>query len=88
MATNAPMPLTEAELLYRYLGTRLGNGGRSEPIDRILADFAEYRRELKQVQSLLQVAVESSARGESKPLDLEKLFARADKRLDAEGIPE
>jgi hypothetical protein len=80
--------LTEAELLHLYLGQRLERGGRQEPVDRLLAEFAEYRRELDQLRASLREAEAASARGESRPLDLEALFARADKRLEADGIPE
>lgn len=80
--------LTEAELLHLYLGQRLERGGRHEPVDRLLAEFAEYRRELEQLCASLREAEASSARGESRPLDLEALFARVDKRLEADGIPE
>jgi len=88
MATESSTTLTDAELLYQYLGKRLANGGREEPVDRLLADLAEYYRELQQVRALIREAEESSARGESGPLNLEELFARADKVLDEEGIPE
>jgi hypothetical protein len=43
---------------------------------------------LEEVRAKLREAEEASARGESGPLDLDALFARVDKRLDAEGIPE
>ena len=88
MATDLSLStlVTEAELLYQYLGKRLANGGRQEPIDQLLADFSEYRRELEKVRGMLREAVASSARGESRPLDLDALFARADKRLKNEGI--
>jgi hypothetical protein len=80
--------MSDAELLHQYLGRRLANGGRQESLDRLLAEFAEYRRELDQLRASLREAEASSARGESGPLDLDALFARADKRLEAEGIPE
>jgi hypothetical protein len=89
MATDLPvLGVTDAELLYQYLGRRLGNGGSQEPLDRLLAEFGEYRRELEQLRASLRQAEAASARGESGPLDLDALFARADKRLEAEGIPE
>jgi hypothetical protein len=88
MATDVSMPWTEAELLHQYLGKRLRNGGRNEPVDRLLAEFAEYRQELDRVRALLRVAEESSARGESGPLDLEDIIRRGRERLAAEGITE
>jgi hypothetical protein len=89
MATEAPYVMaTEIELLYDFLGRRLGNGARGQSLEATLADFAQYRRELDELRASLREAEASSARGESGPLDLDALFARADKRLEAEGIPE
>ena len=87
MATNSS-PLTEAELLYNYLGARLGNGGRHETVEHLLAEFAEYRRELEELRATLREAEAQSARGESGPLDLDALFRRVDKKLEGQGIPE
>jgi hypothetical protein len=88
MATDLSTPATDAELLYQYLGKRLANGGRQEPLDQLLADFTEYRCQLEQLRALIREADEASARGESGPLDLDALFAHCDRQLDAEGIPE
>ena len=87
MATDSST-LTEAELLYNYLGTRLGNGGRNEPVDQLLAEFAEYREQLERLRASLRESEAQSARGESGPLDFEALFKRVDKRLEEDGIPE
>jgi hypothetical protein len=87
MATDtSPATLTEAELLHQYLGRRLANGGRKESLDQLLADFAEYRRELERLRAMLQEAVESSARGESAQLDVEDVIRRGRARMAAEGI--
>jgi hypothetical protein len=88
MTTDLSPPLTESELLYQYLGKRLAKGARQEPVERLLAEFAEYRRELERARAMLREAEEASARGESGPLDLDDLFAGADKLLADEGIPE
>jgi hypothetical protein len=88
MSTDQSTALTEAELLYNYLGLRLSNGGRSASVEQLLSDFAEYRRELEEFRATLREAEAQSARGESRPLDLEALFARVDKRLDEQGIPD
>ena len=88
MATDQSTALTEAELLYQYLGRRISNGARKESIEQLLADFVEYRRELEEFRATLREAEAQSARGESGPLDLEALFARVDKRLAKDGIPE
>jgi hypothetical protein len=88
MATAESSSLTEAELLHNYLGMRLSNGGRKEPIAQLLAEFAEYCRELEELRATLREAEAQSARGESGPLDLEALFKRVDKKLEEKGIPE
>ena len=88
MATASSETLTDAELVYQYLGKLMAKGGRDKPVDRLLAEAAAYYRELQQVRAMICEAEESSARGESKPLDLDALFARADKRLKEEGISE
>ncbi len=86
MATDSSLPQTDIELLYQYLGRRLENGGREASIEAILAEFAEYRRELEEVRTKVREAIESSARGESGPLDLEDVIRRGRERLAAEGI--
>jgi hypothetical protein len=88
MSTDQSTSLTQAELLHNYLGFRLSNGGRDATIEQLMTEFAEYRRELDEFRETLREAEAQSARGESKPLDLEALFARVDKRLDERGIPE
>ena len=86
MATDQSTCLTEAELLYQYLGRRLENGGRKEPIPQLLADFAEYRRQLEEFRATLREAVAQSERGESGPLDLEEVIRRGRERLAAKGM--
>jgi hypothetical protein len=76
---------TDAELLDRYLGERIG-GGREAPVDRLLADFTEYRREVEEVRAKLREAEAASARGESGPLDLDDVIRRGRERLAREGI--
>jgi hypothetical protein len=86
MATASSKTQTDAELVYQHFGKILANGGKDTPVDQLLSDLAEYYRQLEKVRSLIREAEESSARGESKPLDLEALFARADQRLREQGI--
>jgi hypothetical protein len=86
MATASSKTLTDAELVYQYFGKLLANGGRDKPVDWVLAELAAYYRELERMRAMIREAEESSARGESKPLDLDALFARVDKRLEQEGI--
>ncbi len=86
MATDQSTSLTEAELLYQYLGRRLENGSRKEPIPQLLADFAEYRRELDELRATLREAVAQSERGETGPIDLDDVIRRGRERLAAKGI--
>jgi hypothetical protein len=78
--------MTEAELLYNYLGMRLNNGARKESIAHLLAEFAEYRRELEEFRATLREAEAQSARGETGPLDVEDIIRRGRARLAAKGI--
>jgi hypothetical protein len=86
MATASSKIATDAELVYQYFGRLLDNGWKTEPVERVLTELAGYYRELEHVRSLIREAEESSARGESKPLDLDAFFARADERLRQKGI--
>jgi hypothetical protein len=87
MATEIPSAaVTDAELLYQYLGRRLGNGGKDQSIDCLLAEFAEYRRELDELRASLRAVEASSARGESRPLNVADVIRRGRERMAAEGI--
>ena len=87
MATEASSETrTDAELVHQYLGKLLANGWRHEPVARLLNELAEYYRELERARSLIRVAEESSARGESGPLDVEDVIRRGRERMAAEGI--
>jgi hypothetical protein len=52
------------------------------------ADDAEYQLKLEAFRCTLREAEAQSARGESRPLDLEALFERVDKCLADRGIRE
>lgn len=86
MATASSKTQTDAELVYQYFGKLLAKGGREKPVDWVLAELAAYYRELEQVRAMLREAEESSARGESGPLDVEDVIRRGRERMAAEGI--
>ena len=86
MATDNSTTLTEVELLHGFLGVRLTNGGRNEPVDKVLADFKEYRRQLDELRASLREAEAQCDRGEAKPLDVEDVIRRGRERLAAKGI--
>jgi hypothetical protein len=88
MATDVSSELTEVELLYQYIGRRLTNGARKLPLAQLMSDYAEYRCQLEEWRNKVREGLDSLDRGEGRPLDLDALSARVDKRLDAEGIPE
>lgn len=85
---NTPLPAncTDAELLYHYLGEQMSGAGRDTPLTELLAGFVRYRRELRDVRSKLRAAEDSSARGESKELDVETLIADLTDQLASEGL--
>jgi hypothetical protein len=73
-------------LLHQYIGRRLSNGARKLPLEQLMSDYAEYRRQLDAFRATLREAEESSARGESKPLDVDDIIRRGRERMAAEGI--
>ncbi len=86
MATDNSTPFTDVELLHSFIGARLDNGGRDDTVDKVLADFTEYRRQLEEFRATLREAEAQSARGESKPLDVADVIRRGRERLRAKGI--
>ena len=78
--------MTEAELLHFYLGMRLDKGARKEPLEKLLADFGEYRQQLEQFRATLREAEAQCDRGETRPLDVEDIIRRGRERMAAEGI--
>ena len=86
MSTDNPADFTQAELLYHYLGERIAKGERDAPVQNLLDDFQQYCQELDKLRSMIREAEESSARGESGPLDVEDVIRRGRERAAREGI--
>ena len=86
MSTELPTNCTDAELLYHYIGEQLSRADGATPLDELLSGFLQYRRELRDLRAKLQAAEASSARGESKELDVESLIAEVTHELASEGI--
>jgi hypothetical protein len=86
MATAPTKTVTDGELVYQFLGKLLANGGRDKPVDWLLSEAAAYYGELQKLRAMLREAEESSARGESGPLDVEDIIRRGRERMAAEGI--
>jgi hypothetical protein len=64
----------------------MNSAGRDTPLDELLSRFLQYRRELHDLRTKSQAAEESSARGESKELDVEMLIAEVTQELASEGV--
>lgn len=88
MTVTTASELTEVELLHYYLGLRIARGSKDITIEQALQDYSEYRRQLDDFRAKLREAEESSARGDSGPLDLEALMDRVRDRLELHGITE
>jgi len=86
MSIESPGHYTEAELLYRYIGEQVSNGGRDASVKELLQGYAEYRRQLEDLRGKLRQAEASSARGESEDFDIEQLITEMTAELAAEGI--
>lgn len=81
--------MTELELLHRFVGEQLANGGRKKTVDQCLAEFREYREKLEWMREAIRPSYERSLRGETKPFDraaLEALKARVRRELAEKGI--
>ena len=54
MATGTTfVPPTQAELLYRFLGQQLQNGGRAKSLDELMIAFHNHERETLEVVAAL-----------------------------------
>lgn len=88
MVTDTTGALTDLELLHRFIGDQIANGGRRTPVDRCLAEFREYLREVERCREGIRPALERSLRGETPPFDPEALKVRVTRELADRGIAE
>lgn len=86
MSTDDRIEVTKAELLYHYLGRRLAQGEHEHSIDSLVSEFELYCQELDSLRSLIQEAEESSARGQSYPVELQDVIRRGRERAAQQGI--
>ncbi len=77
---------TEKEAFDAFITERLGGDLNGLSLEAALARFRAYQRDLAQFKADTQDALEGSARGESKPLDIEEVVARGRARLAEKGI--
>lgn len=78
--------MTDLEILHRFLGAELSRGGRSRPVDEVLAEFRQYLADVERLREEIRPALERSLRGESKPFDVEDFLRRGRERLREQGI--
>ena len=70
---------TELSAFHQFVQHRL-DGSRLS-LEESLQQFRQYQRELADLHHKLQVAEEQSARGKSRPLDIDETIRRVRERL-------
>jgi hypothetical protein len=76
----------DMQSFYEFLGRRLQDGAGGLTPEESVREFRAYQTELARFKQETQLALEQSARGESKPLDLDALMRRVRARLANDGI--
>ena len=79
---------TDLEAFHKFVGELLKKGKRKLPVDESLVVFRQYQQELERLREEIRPALEQSARGESEPLDIQKLKTEVTKSLAEKGITE
>lgn len=87
MAT-ATSAMTDLELLHRFLSAELARGGRSRPVNEVLAEFRQYLAAVERLREEIRPALERSLRGESNPFDVEEFLRKGRERLREREIAE
>lgn len=76
----------ELEAFRAFVDHELGNGTSCSTVDELVAKFRDYQQDLDRFRKETESALEESARGESKPLDVDALKDRVVERLAEEGV--
>ncbi len=76
----------EIKAFQEFLAANQKTGPVTTTLEEALAEFREYRRQLHDLKAKIREAEESSARGESRPLDIDDVIARGENRLAEKGI--
>jgi hypothetical protein len=76
----------DMQSFYDFLGRRLQNGAQGMTPEESVQEFRAYQTELARFKEETQLALEQSARGQSKPLDIDALMKRVRARLAKNGI--
>lgn len=84
------MPATKEELerFHRFVTKRLHNGVASMSLEESLAEFRAYEQEAARFRAELQASIDEAQRGETGPLDVERLKAEVREELARDGITE
>lgn len=71
--------ITERDAFYAFIENRWGGNLNGTSLEEALREFRTYQSELALAQTKIQAALNSSARGESSPIDdaqLEAIFLK------------
>lgn len=74
----------ELRLFHDFLGRRIQNGGASITPEESVREFRIYQDELARFRQTIAASRAQAARGEAKPLDVDALMERVNKRLAAQ----
>jgi hypothetical protein len=81
--------ITERDAFNAFIDRRWGGNLNGMSLEEALRDFRAYQSELALAHSKIEEALGSSDRGESAPMNderLENIFLRSDPQLRTEGI--
>lgn len=80
--------INDRDAFNTFIDVRWGGDLNDTSLEEALQEFREYQRKLEAVQAKIAEALQSSARGESRPMDdacLTALFQRRDAVLRNDG---
>ena len=76
MSTDFTPPLTDAQLIYEYLGRRIEEGPTNLPAEEVVAELSDYGAQLARLREMVARADASLVEGKTAPLDLDGLLDR------------
>ena len=85
---EAQISSSELHAFYHFLEACLENGGETLSPEESVQAFRRHQQEFSKIKKMLADAEQSSARGESKSLDIDALKERVRTRLAERGITE
>ena len=81
---TADIAQDELRLFHDFLGRRIENGGPNLTPEESVREFRIYQEELARFRQTIATSREQATRGEAKPLDVDALMERVNKRLAAQ----